>query len=95
MTSFCIRVEFELYCPSSFSLKDKRRVVTSLSDNLKNNYNVAVAEVEHQEHHRLAGLSVVSVSSSRKHLISLKDKLLRELDSRGEIQVRNIEDEIY
>ncbi len=31
------------------SLKDKRRVIRSLKDRISNKFNVAVAEVDHQE----------------------------------------------
>ena len=56
-------LSLELYLPSSQSLKDKRMVLRRLKDRLAA-FNVAVAEVAHQEVWQRAGLSVVTVASS-------------------------------
>jgi uncharacterized protein YlxP (DUF503 family) len=53
----------ELYLPSSQSLKDKRMVLRRLKDRL-GAFNVAVAEVAHQDVWQRAGLSVVTVAAS-------------------------------
>ena len=50
------------------SLKDRRRVVNSLKDRIKDRFNVAVAEVGDPELRQLAVLGVVTVSNSRRHL---------------------------
>ena len=39
----------EIHIPDAQSLKDKRQVLRSLKDRLRAHYNVAVAELEHQE----------------------------------------------
>jgi len=39
----------DVHIPEAHSLKDKRMVVRRLKDRLRSNFNVAVAEVEHQE----------------------------------------------
>jgi uncharacterized protein YlxP (DUF503 family) len=51
----------------SFSLKDKRRVVSSLAERLRHRFNVAVAEVENQDDWRLATLAAVCVSNNAGH----------------------------
>ncbi len=95
MTTFCLCVEFELYCPGSFSLKDKRRIIKGLRDKLSANYNVSTAEVDYQDQHRKAKLSVAAVNSSKKRLVSLKDKLVDKLDSSPRIQINNYSSQIY
>lgn len=57
----------ELRMPESFSLKDKRRVVKSLLDRLHQRFNVSASEVGHQEHHKLAELAVVCVTTDSIH----------------------------
>ncbi|HEY3316418.1 MAG TPA: DUF503 domain-containing protein [Bacillota bacterium] len=52
-----------LSLPAGESLKDKRRVVKSLIDRVKNRYNVSVAEVDHQDHHHLADIGLAAVSN--------------------------------
>jgi hypothetical protein len=56
-------LSIELYLPMSQSLKDKRMVMRRLKDRL-NAFNVAVAEVEHQELWQRAAMGVVTVASS-------------------------------
>ena len=53
----------ELFLPMSQSLKDKRMVLRRLKDRL-GAFNVAVAEVAHQDLWQRAGLGVVTVASS-------------------------------
>jgi hypothetical protein len=53
----------ELQAPAAQSLKDKRQVVRSLVARLRNEYNVAVAEVDHLDSWQLVGLGVASVAN--------------------------------
>ena len=54
-------LSLELYLPLSQSLKDKRMVLRRVKDRLKP-FNVAVAEVAHQEVWQRAGLAIVTVA---------------------------------
>ncbi|HET8523376.1 MAG TPA: DUF503 domain-containing protein [Thermomicrobiales bacterium] len=56
-----------LYLEASFSLKDKRHVVRSLTQRLRNQFNLAVAEVEDLDDIRVATLALVCVSNSSPH----------------------------
>jgi uncharacterized protein YlxP (DUF503 family) len=47
----------------SRSLKDKRQVVQSIKDRLKNQFNVSVAEVEAQDNRQVAVLGFAMVSN--------------------------------
>jgi uncharacterized protein YlxP (DUF503 family) len=53
-----------LHLPASHSLKDKRQVVRSLVERLRNRFDLAVAEVEDQDRRQIATLGLVCVSSS-------------------------------
>jgi uncharacterized protein YlxP (DUF503 family) len=57
----------ELHLPYSQSLKDKRMVLRRVKDRLQK-FNVAVAEVEHQELWQRAGLGIVAVSTTDEHV---------------------------
>jgi uncharacterized protein len=57
----------ELYLPGAQSLKDKRMVLRRVKDRLAK-FNVAVAEVEHQELWQRAGLGVVTVGTTQAHV---------------------------
>lgn len=56
----------DLFLPGSRSLKDKRMVLRRVKDRLAK-FNVAVAEVEHQDLWQRAALAVVTVATSRDH----------------------------
>ena len=43
---------FYLMISDSQSLKDKRQVLKSLKDKMRNKFNISIAEVEAQNHHR-------------------------------------------
>ena len=58
---------FELFIPASESLKDKRRVVKSISTVVRNKLNVSIAEVDHQELWQRAAFGISCVSESISH----------------------------
>lgn len=70
----------ELHIPGARSLKDKRMVLRSVKDRLKK-FNVAVAEVDHQDLWQRATLGVVTVSDSTeavdRALASVADEVER------------------
>ena len=58
---------YELFIPASGSLKDKRRVLKSISATVRNKLNVSIAEVDHQELWQRAAFGVACVSESMSH----------------------------
>jgi uncharacterized protein YlxP (DUF503 family) len=56
----------ELFIPYSQSLKDKRMVLRRIKDRLQK-FNVAVAEVAHQDLWQRAGLGIVVISTAADH----------------------------
>jgi len=58
----------EIHIADARSLKDKRHVVRSLKDRLRAHFNVAVAELDHQDLWQRARVGVVSISGDGKHL---------------------------
>jgi uncharacterized protein YlxP (DUF503 family) len=58
----------EIHISDAQSLKDKRQVLRSLKDRLRAHFNVAVAELEHQELWQRSKVGVVSISGDSKHL---------------------------
>ena len=57
----------ELHVPGSQSLKDKRMVLRRVKDRL-GKFNVAVAEIEHQDLWQRAALGIVAISNSAEHV---------------------------
>lgn len=57
----------ELFIPQALSLKEKRMVLRRIKDRLQK-FNVAVAEVEHQDLWQRAGLGIVAISTTDQHV---------------------------
>ena len=66
----------ELRLEQSHSLKDKRQVLKSLEARLRNKFNVAVAEIDHQDLWQRAAIAAVTVSSDHTHA----EKVLRSAE---------------
>jgi len=63
------------------SLKDKRRVVRSIKDRLRNAFNVSVAEIDSQDHRQLAVLGIAMVGSDWREVTSAFDRMVDALGS--------------
>jgi hypothetical protein len=61
-------LRLRLMIRESRSLKDKRQVVSSIKDRLRNQFNVSVAEIEAQDNRQLAVLGVAMVSNETNHI---------------------------
>ncbi|MBI4465233.1 MAG: DUF503 domain-containing protein [Acidobacteria bacterium] len=68
----------EIYLPYSHSLKEKRLVVRKVKDRLRARFNVAVAELDHQDLWQRALLGVVSISSDQASLEVMMNAVQRE-----------------
>ena len=72
-------LSIELYIPGARGLKDKRMVLRGVKDRLKK-FNVAVAEVEHQDLWQRAGLGVVAISNSDKAVDQALSAVVEEIE---------------
>jgi uncharacterized protein len=68
----------EIRIEAAHSLKDKRQVVRSLKDRLRNSFNISVAEIDVTDLWQRATIGVVSISSSRDYLEGLMRNVERE-----------------
>ena len=63
----------------SRSLKDKRQVVRSVKDRLRNEFNVSIAEVDAQDNRQLAVLGVALVGTESREVRSTLDRMVDAL----------------
>lgn len=71
----------ELRLFDAHSLKEKRHVVKSLKDRLRNRFNVAVSEIEFQDLWQRALVAAVTVSSDRQHAEQVLQSVEKEAAS--------------
>jgi len=57
----------ELHIPGARSLKEKRMVLRSVKDRIRK-FNVAVAEIAHQDLWQRATLGIVAISTNNDHV---------------------------
>ncbi len=74
-------VTWELSIPGCSSLKEKRMVVRSLKDRMRNKFNVSVAETGHQDVLTRAELSVALVATDQRFADSVIDKVDRLVET--------------
>lgn len=72
-------LQFELLIHGAESLKDKRRVLSSIKDRLHREHMVAVAEVAMQDSFRVGVLGLAFVGSDGKHVGTVLDQILAKL----------------
>ena len=85
---------FDFLVPGSTSLKEKRRVVQSMIGTLSSKFNVAVAEVEHQDLRQRGTLGISCVSNSSFHAQKMLHEVERYLRGRYEVEVVDVDIEV-
>lgn len=58
------------------TLKDKRRIISSLKQRLRNRFNVSVAEVAYTETPKRSQIAVVTVANSSRLVHEVLDKVV-------------------
>ena len=87
------RISFRL--PENGSLKDKRRVLKSITSRVANKFNVSVAEVDDNDLWQLATLGISCVSNNKRHANEVLSKVVDYItDARLEIEMLDYNIEI-
>ena len=88
-------LHLSLALPASESLKDKRQVVRSVLQRVRNQFNVSAAEVDTLDQRQLATLGFSCVSNEGRHAEQLLAKVLAYIEgSRLEAEVTDYAVEI-
>lgn len=85
-----------IYLDDSFSLKDKRQMVRSITARVRNQFNAGIAEVADLNDIRVATLGIVCISNQQSHAAEMLSTIIRfvehnvELGAVGEIETEFI-----
>lgn len=82
-----VYLSVELHLPSAQSLKEKRMIVKSLKDRIRNQFNVSVAEVDELDMWQKCGMGAVMLSNDKAGLDSSIQAVLRFIESQRDLQV--------
>jgi uncharacterized protein YlxP (DUF503 family) len=74
----------ELHLPDVLSLKDKRHVLKGLKQRVRARFEVAVAEVDHQDTWQRATLAIAYVSADSRHANEVVSKALDFIEAHVE-----------
>jgi uncharacterized protein YlxP (DUF503 family) len=76
---FC---EIELYLPGVTSLKEKRGIIKSMLTKMRNQFNVANAEVGKLDSWQSSTIAITTVSNSTSHLHQTIQNVMKWIESR-------------
>lgn len=85
----------KLHIPGSGSLKEKRMVVKSLKDRLRNKFNVSVSEIDNHEKWQLADIAVVNISTDKAQVNSILSKALNLIEDCKDIYITDHQLELF
>jgi uncharacterized protein YlxP (DUF503 family) len=81
----------DLRIPGVTSLKEKRHVVKTLTASVRQKFNVAVAEVDHQDLWQRATLAVSAVGSEGYHLKRVIHEVERHVERFPAVDIIDVE----
>ena len=83
-------LQFDLLVGDVHSLKEKRSLVRPLIAEVRKRFELSVAEVDHLDLHRRAGIGVAAVSPDRAHLVDVLDAVEQLVSNRPEIELLSV-----
>ncbi|MFC2034677.1 DUF503 domain-containing protein [Chloroflexota bacterium] len=87
--------QIKVRLPENLSLKEKRRVLKSITARVGNKYNVSVAEVDDQNLWQLATVGISCVSNNKQHANEVLSRVVDFItNSRFDIEILNYKIEI-
>lgn len=81
----------DLLIPEANSLKDKRSVVKSMLEGMRNKFNVSAAEVENLDIWRRATVGIACVSNSQTFVDQVLNKTIDWVESNPRVNITNVE----
>lgn len=83
-----------LRLPENQSLKGKRRVIKSLSQRIRNKFNVSVAEVDDNESWQIATLGITYAGNNARHVDEVINNVVSYIEnSREDLEIIDTEQE--
>lgn len=90
-----VYAECTFFIPMAASLKGKRSVLKSMTDKVKNSYNVSVAEIEFQDLWQRTTIALVATASSKDAAEREVRRAVRLLESNPEWEMTEFTIDYY
>jgi uncharacterized protein YlxP (DUF503 family) len=88
-------VRVVLFLPCSSSLKEKRFVLQSLKNKIRNRFNVSIAEVDFHDKWQRSCLGISCVSNDRRHIDEMISKVISAVEKDDRVEVMDQVIEIF
>ncbi|MEZ7171441.1 DUF503 domain-containing protein [Sporosarcina sp. OR05] len=85
-----VYAECIFFIPDVHSLKEKRSVLKKMTDRVKNDFNVSVAEIDYQDLWQRTTIALVSVASSKEAAEGETRRAIRFLESNPEWEMTDL-----
>ncbi|WP_238881894.1 DUF503 domain-containing protein [Clostridium sp. YIM B02551] len=73
------------------SLKEKRMIVKSITQRLKNKFNISVAEIDEQDIHQTIVIGIAGICSSASQMDSTMENIITFIEENTDAEIINIE----
>ncbi len=83
-----------LFIPDSNSLKEKRMFLHSLKERLRNNFNVAVSQIDDEDKWQKATLAIVGAERDRRSMDSILSGVVNFIEKFDRVNLVNYETEM-
>ena len=80
-------LQIALHLPASGSLKHKRRHLESLKQEIRNKFNVSIAEVDNHDQWQRIDLAAVMVSTEAAHIDRVFGEIIKAIARRTELEI--------
>ena len=87
-------LKLTLFIHNSNSLKEKRMILHSLKAKLRNNFNVAVTQIDDEDKWQRATLAVVGVEKNRNNMNSILSRIINFVEGFNNVNLINHEMEL-
>ncbi len=81
----------DCFLSNSLSLKDKRRIINSISQRVRRSFNVALCEVDYQDQWQRSKLAIVLVNTDWRVLQQNTSRIIALIESDSRIDVLSSE----
>jgi uncharacterized protein YlxP (DUF503 family) len=89
------KLTLEIFLPNATNLKEKRRIVNSLKDNLRNNFKISVAEVDYENLWQRSKFLIAIASKDHLNLERKIQKIFEFLKDNSEIEITSFKKEYF
>ena len=87
-------LQIKCYAPYVHSLKEKRKILKSITSKLRNKFNVSVSEIGQQDTHQTIIIGVAVIVESTAQCDSILDHILDFIEDNCEAEVIEVTREI-